>query len=178
MENLNDLKVIELKEMCRKLGLSVGGTKNELKLRIKKHFKTQSQNLNEKTNENKIVISDRQTPSGKSKILITINEASKKRKREEEEEEEKKEEVENTENHTNYNVEEDSRIEIHEMAHHISINQTAEIEEPKPKKRRGNGLTYLPMMNENNEIIDYKEYSTAENIILNENDWLKGIREN
>jgi hypothetical protein len=43
------------------------------------------------------------------------------------------------------------------------------------KKKRGIGVVYLPMMDDNNQIIDFKTYDLAEKVILAENYWIKGI---
>ena len=204
MDNINNLKVLQLKELCREMQISTYGTKNELKLRIKKHLKKKNEmnsaepkspnpsptilqiTSNDKNSENISVISDRKTQNGNSRILITkTNNNNLKRKRESIEEINQEEINQNRNDEldeiTHNNSKEEglddkdtTHIEMRELAHYDSINQNSEMEEPKAKKQRGNGLIYLPMMDENNEIIDYKEYSVAEDLILKENNWLKG----
>ena len=194
MDNINNLKVLQLKELCREMQISTYGTKNELKLRIKKHLKKKNEmnsaepkspnpsptilqiTSNDKNSENISVISDRKTQNGNSRILITkTNNNNLKRKRESIDEinQNRKDEITHN-NSEEESLDDNTHIEMRELAHYDSINQNSEMEEPKAKKQRGNGLIYLPMMDQNNEIIDYKEYSVAEDLILKENNWLKG----
>ena len=89
MDNINNLKVLQLKELCREMQISTYGTKNELKLRIKKHLKKKNEmnsaepkgpnpsptilqiSSNDKNSENISIISDRKTQKAISRILIT-----------------------------------------------------------------------------------------------------------
>ena len=202
MDNINNLKVLQLKELCREMQISTSGTKNELKLRIKKHLKIKNEmnskyftvgaepkspnpsptilqiSSNDKNSEKISIISDRKTQKAISRILITkTNNNNLKRKRESIEiNQNRKDEVDEItyNNSEEESLDDNTHIEMRELAHYDSINQNSEMEEPKAKKQRGNGLIYLPMMDENNEIIDYKEYSVAEDLILKENNWLKG----
>ena len=92
MDNINNLKVLQLKELCREMQISTSGTKNELKLRIKKHLKKKNEmnskyftvntepkspnpsptilqiSSNDKNSEN---ILDHKTQKENSRILIT-----------------------------------------------------------------------------------------------------------